>query len=211
MPARLPERQTLPRVEGNHMATTITRLTFDDLESIPAEQEGDRHELINGELIVTPVPIPRHQIISSNIDFALQRHVRENSLGRVLHAPTGVRFTPDNLLIPDIIFTAHDRLHVIGSKYVDAPPDLAVEILSPGTRRRDLTVKRDLYARFGVREYWIVDPEATTVTVLGLVGKGYDHIPTNEEGAVQSRVLPELSLPLEAIFEGIETPRQRDS
>jgi Uma2 family endonuclease len=185
------------------MATTVKRLTYDDLEAIPQDREGDRHEIINGELVVTPVPLITHQIVSMNILSALDRLVRDGDLGRVLHPPTGVRLTPDNLLIPDIIFIAKDRLHVIGPKTVDAPPDLVVEILSPGTRQRDLTTKRELYARFGVREYWIVDLDARTVTILALAGNTYQPVPAGEGGAIQSRVLPEFRLTLEAVFEGV--------
>jgi Uma2 family endonuclease len=84
----------------------VTRLTYDDLESIPEERPGDRHELIDGELFVTPSPIPVHQIVSVNIEYALARLVRESGLGIVLHAPIDIRFTPENVLIPDIIFIA---------------------------------------------------------------------------------------------------------
>jgi Uma2 family endonuclease len=135
------------------MATIVKRLTYDDLDAIPQEREGDRHELINGELVVTPSPIPNHQDVSANIFYALQQIVRAQKLGKVYSAPIDVRLTPDNVLIPDIVFIAGDRLHVVGPKAVDAPPDLVVEILSPGTRQRDLTTKREIYARFGVREY----------------------------------------------------------
>ncbi len=186
------------------MATTATRLTYDDLESIPQDREGDRHELINGELIVTPAPIPIHQIISTNIEYAILQHVWDSDLGMMLHAPIDIRLTPDNVLSPDVIFITRDREHIVGPKAVDAPPALVVEILSPGTRRRDLTVKRELYARFGVREYWIVDPKARSVTVLALSGDTYMQIPSGEDGAIQSRVLPGLTLTLAAVFARIE-------
>lgn len=185
------------------MATTIKRLTYDDLESIPQEHEGDRHEIINGELVVTPSPIPVHQDVSANIFVALRQLVRAQKLGKVYYAPIDIRFTPDNVLIPDIVFVAHDRLHVIGSRAVDAPPDLVVEILAPGTRQRDLTVKRDLYAQFGVQEYWIVDPAARTVEVLERIGNSFQRVPLLDDGTIQSRVLPELRLPLETVFEDI--------
>ena len=185
------------------MATTIKRLTYDDLESIPQEREGDRHEIIDGELVVTPAPIPKHQIVSRSIFRRLDQHVVANDLGEVYFAPIDIRFTPDNVLIPDIIFIARDRLHVMGSRAVDAAPDLVIEILSPGTRRRDLTTKRDLYARFGVREYWPVDLEARTVEVLALVGKGFQVVPPLADGSIQSRVLPDLRLTLDMVFEDI--------
>ncbi len=182
----------------------VTRLTYVDLEAIPREHEGDRHELINGELVVTPSPIPTHQIISVNIEYALLRHVRERDLGMVLHAPIDIRFTPGNVLNPDIIYIAQDRLHIVGPKTVDAAPDLIVEILSPGTRRRDLEAKRALYARFGVQEYWIVDPDTRTLTVLALAGNTYVPVPGGEGGAIASRVLPGLTLALNDVFAGVE-------
>ena len=185
------------------METTIKRLTYDDLESIPQEREGDRHEIIDGELVVTPSPIPVHQIASINVEYALVHHVRERDLGMMLHAPIDIRLTPDNVLIPDIIFIARDRLHIIGPKTIDAAPGLVVEIISPGTRRRDLTTKRELYARFGVREYWIVDLDERTVTVLALVGNTYVPVPLTGDGKIQSRVLPDLDLALAAVFTGI--------
>jgi Uma2 family endonuclease len=184
------------------MATT-TRLTYHDLESIPQEREGDHHELIDGELVVTPAPMPKHQIVSANIVYALQGHVREHDLGLVLYAPTDVRLTPDNVLIPDILFITRDRLHIIGPKAIDAPPDLVVEILSPGTRQRDLSTKRALYARFGVQEYWIIDPEMRSVSVLGLVGDQYVPIPLAEDVAIDSRVLPDLKFTIADVFKGV--------
>lgn len=182
------------------MATTFKRLTYDDLESIPQERPGDRHELIDGELFVSPSPIPVHQIVSLNIVRHLDRLVVDENLGQVLYAPVDIRLTPDNVLIPDIIFIAQDRVHIIGSKTVDAPPDLVIEILSPGTRQRDLGLKRDTYARFGEQEYWIVDPAARIVTVLALVSDRYHHVPLGEAGSIQSRVLPRLDLGLDQVF-----------
>lgn len=186
------------------MATTARRLTFEDLELIPEEHEGDRHELIDGGLVVTPSPIPVHQIISANIEYALMRHVRERGLGIVLYAPIDIRFTPENVLVPDIIFIAQNRLHIIGPKTIDAAPDLVVEILSSGTRRRDLDSKRALYARFGVQEYWIVDPDARSLSVLALASDKFEPIPPGDDGAIASRVLPGLTLALNDVFAGVQ-------
>ena len=186
------------------MATTVRRLTFEDLELIPEEHEGDRQELMDGALVVTPVPLIKHQIVSMNIIFALDRFVRDGGLGRVLHAPTGVRFAPDNLLIPDIVFVSQDRLYIIGPKTIDAAPDLVLEILSPGTRRRDLDIKRALYARFGVQEYWIVDPDARTLSVLALASDKFQPVPGGEGSVITSRVLPGLTLALKDVFAGVE-------
>jgi Uma2 family endonuclease len=185
------------------MATTIERLTYDDLETIPLERDVDRQEIIDGELVVTPAPIPTHQIVSRSCFRRLDRHVVEHDLGEVFYAPVDIRFTPDNVLNPDIVFVAHDRLHIIGPKAIDGPPGLVVEIMSPGTRRRDLTVKRGPYARYGVREYWIVDPDRRTVVTLALVGDVYESLSPREDGSLQSRVFPDLRLSLDDLFEGI--------
>ncbi len=126
------------------MAIQIRKLTFHDLEAIPEECPGDRHELIDGELVVTPSCTPYHQVVPSDVIFPLNTLVRNAELGTILPGPIGVRFTPDNVLIPDMIYVVQDRRHVIGPKVVDAPPDLIVEVLSDETRERDLTVKRDL-------------------------------------------------------------------
>ena len=104
--------------------------------------------------------------------------------------------------MPDICFVALERREMMGEKTIDIPPDLVVEILSPGTRRRDLNDKRELYARFGVREYWIVDPERQGVTVLTLTDGRYEDVPAGEGGAVRSLALPDLTLMPEALFKG---------
>jgi len=185
------------------MATTARRLTIVELEALPEEQPGDRHELIAGALVVTPVPIRKHQLISGNISFALELLVREHHLGRLYAVPTGVRLHPDTLLIPDICYVGRAKLPIIDPKVIDVAPDLVIEILSPGTRQRDLTLKRELYERFGVQEYWIVDPVRETVMVLALTGERYEPVPTGEEGQVRSRVLPELTLTLADIFANV--------
>jgi Uma2 family endonuclease len=186
------------------LARTANRLTFDDLEAIPEERPGDRHELINGELVVTPSCTPHHQLVLGDVIASLDTLVRSATLGTVIPGPVGVRFTPDNVLTPDMIYVVRGRRHVIGPKVVDAPPDLIVEILSDETRQRDLTVKRDLYARFGVQEYWIVDPDVRTVTVLALAGDKYELVPAGEGSMTASRVLPGIALALTDVFAGVE-------
>jgi Uma2 family endonuclease len=181
------------------MASTAIRLTVDDLELIPEERVGDRHELIDGELIVTTVPVTAHQRVSFNLALALGAYVHGAELGEV-HAAMGVRLQPDTLLVPDLCVVARDRLHIAGEKAIDGPPDLIIEILSPGTRRRDMTVKQSLYARFGVREYWLVDHDARSVTVLALADGRYAAVAPHDDGGIRSRVLPGLQLTLAQVF-----------
>ena len=82
------------------------------LDAIPLELDGDRQEIIDGELVVTPSPMPKHQIVSRSIFRRLDQHVVANDLGEVFYAPIDIRFTPDNVLIPDIVFVAKERLHI---------------------------------------------------------------------------------------------------
>jgi Uma2 family endonuclease len=184
------------------MATTARRFTYEDLELIPQEYPGDRHELIDGELFVTPVPLERHQAVSSNIVYALESIVRQQQLGVIHTAPSGVRLSPDTLVVPDAYFVSRDRMHRVGSKGMEGHPDLVVEILSPGTRRRDLHVKRALYARFKVPEYWIVDPDAGSVTVLTLASGAFVPVPAGAGYVIESRVLPGLNFSLAEVFAG---------
>jgi Uma2 family endonuclease len=186
------------------MATTVRRLTWDDLVLIREERAGDRQELIDGKLVVTPACTPPHQITLGDVTRPLMDFVEQNDRGSVFPVPAGVRFSPENVLIPDALFVARHRLHVIGPEAIDAAPDLIVEVLAPETRQRDLTTKRALYARFGVQEYWIINPEERMIDVLVLAGDSYESIPADEGGAIRSRVLPGLVLTPGIAFEGIE-------
>jgi Uma2 family endonuclease len=195
--------RVLPSLEGSIMAITARRLTVEDLDLIPEEHPGDRHELIDGELFVSPVPTSKHQDVSLNLTLALGTFIRAQRLGRLYVAPSGVRLHPHTLVVPDLHFIASERLHIISGKGTDGPPDLIIEILSPSTRQYDLSTKRALYARFGVPEYWIVDPIVRSVTVLTLASEAYEALPLLAGGAIESRVLPDLKLTLEQIFEDI--------
>jgi Uma2 family endonuclease len=182
------------------MAITARRLTYDDLMAISQERPGDRHELFAGELVVSPSPVSVHQIISANIFRRLDRFTQEQGLGRAFYAPIDVMISPDTVLIPDLLYIAQSRLGIIGGQTVNEPPDIVVEILSPGTRTRDLEAKRAIYARFKVPEYWIVDPQARSVTVLMLIGERYAPVPSGGGEAVRSRVLPGLNVTLDEVF-----------
>src|SRR3954469_10388855 len=185
------------------MATTVKRLTYLDLDVIPEEHKGDRHELIDGELVVTPSPVPEHQVIVKNLVFRLEQHIDDKDLGTLIPAPIDVVLAPGDVLIPDIIFVRREDSDAIGDKAIMSPPSLVIEILSPGTRRRDLNVKMALYAGYRVPEYWVVDPDVRSVTVLTLAGDKYEEIPHNADNTVRSLVLPDLSLTLEAVFKGV--------
>ncbi len=129
-------------------------------------EDGKRYEAIDGELYVTPAPSLRHQWISVNLEVALIKLLVDPGHGRVFDAPLGVAFPEtEEGVQPDIIFVSKSRSEILVKEGIRGAPDLVVEILSPRTAERDLTIKKKLYSRQGVAQYWAVDPEAESVEV----------------------------------------------
>ena len=138
--------------------------TWEDVLRMP--DDGNRYEFIGGRLYMTSAPVTRHQRISKRMWAALVRVLENPGRGEVFHAPYLVEFpgTGDRVQ-PDLLFVSDERREIIGEKQVTGAPDLVVEILSPYTAHRDRGIKLDLYARRGVRQYWIVDPVEDSVDV----------------------------------------------
>lgn len=177
--------------------------TVADLYAMPEGERGERQELIDGALIVNPAPTWRHQLISSKLNFYLTAHVTENHLGWVNSAP-GLHIDDRTYVIPDLVYISRERGSIVGDVNIEGAPDLVCEILSPSTRRQDLITKRALYARMGVREYWLVDPDALAITVLALEEERYIDLPQVAPGLVTSRILPGIRLRLKDVFEDID-------
>jgi Uma2 family endonuclease len=183
---------------------TRHRWTYSDLVALPDDQL--RHELIDGEHFVSPSPSFSHQEISKRLFLALNAHVERHRLGEVLYAPFDIKLSAWTVLVPDLVyFTAARFADVVNEKHATAAPDLVVEILSPGTRRRDLGRKRAVYDRDGAGEYWIVDPEARSVTVLRRprAGAGLTDVTvrTAADGdLLESPLFPGLKIRLRNIF-----------
>ena len=155
------------------MASTVTekkKYTYEDYLKTP---DDERYELIGGELLMTPAPVPKHQRISRKIEFLLEKFVTENDLGEVFYAPCDVHLDNENVVQPDILFISKDRLNIIGEKNIQGAPDLAIEILSESTAYRDLVQKKRLYSRFGVKEFWIVIPGEEVIEVYVLKDNTY--------------------------------------
>jgi len=155
------------------MATSLIekkKYTYEDYLKTPDDK---RYELIEGELLMTPSPITNHQRISGRIEFALRKFVSENDLGEVFDAPYDVYLDDENVVQPDMMFISKGRSKIIGEKNLQGAPDLVVEILSESTAYRDLIQKKKLYAKFGVKEYWIVVPEEKTIDIYNLKDKAY--------------------------------------
>ena len=145
--------------------------TYEDYAQLP---EGAPYQLIDGALVMSPSPTPAHQRILRKLAFALGGFVEEHDLGEVLFAPMDVYLSNIDTPQPDLLFIAKARLGIIGEKYVDGAPDLVMEILSPSTAYHDLKKKKRLYEASGVKEYWIVDPEAREIEVYTLVEGQFD-------------------------------------
>ena len=140
------------------------KLTYDDFLLFP--DDGRRHELIDGEHYVTPSPNIRHQTILGNVYFLIRTWLEQHPVGRAFMAPLDVVFTQFDVVEPDLLFVSRNRAAgILTAKHVTGAPDIVVEIGSPSTRKRDETIKRRLYERSGVSEYWVVDPDLDVVRV----------------------------------------------
>jgi len=177
---------------------TVTKLTYDDLAAMP--EDRNRYEIIDGELYVTPAPNLKHQIVIKKLVGVLDRFVCEHDLGFVIMAPTDVVLSPQNVVEPDVLFVSKSRLQRLTSKNIQGAPDLAVEVLSESSRKTDEITKRHLYERYGVTEYWVVDPEIDVVKVYR-GGTRVAELSLEQNDVLTTPLLPDLEIPLAAIFE----------
>lgn len=179
--------------------TPAVKFTYEDYQHTPDDQ---RYELLDGELIMAPAPNVGHQRIGTQLGWRLAQFVTERGLGEVLFAPCDVVLSNTDVVQPDLLFVSHERAHLLlGGTNVLGAPDLVVEILSPSTAGRDRTLKRALYAKHGVREYWLVGPDARTVTVLRLDGGAFEVVGLYGEGqTLTSPTLEGFAVDLNEIF-----------
>lgn len=136
-------------------------LTYKDYEALP--DDGRRYEIHDGELAVTTAPTPEHQRRSRSLFTTLNAHVVSRRIGEVFYAPIDVILSDTAIVQPDIVYVASDRLGTVSSRGIEGAPTLVIEILSPSTARTDRHVKLQLYARHGVPNYWIFDPDGRSV------------------------------------------------
>jgi len=164
-PSMVPD--PLQRYDVCPMATA--GITWKHVQQAP--DDGRRREAIGGDLYVTAAPSVRHQRVSGRLEAELRRLLEDPGHGEVLDAPIGVEFPETGEGVqPDLLFVSRDRRGIIAEDWIRGAPDLVLEILSPATAERDRGLKRELYERQGVSEYWIVDPEEDAVEVWRLTG-----------------------------------------
>jgi Uma2 family endonuclease len=182
--------------------TPGVKLTYDDFLLFP--DDGQRHELIDGEHYVTPSPNTAHQRVVGRLHLALGNYLAARPSGELFLAPFDVVMSRFDVVEPDLLFVAAGRRKdILTTQHVRGTPDLVIEVGSPGTRRRDETVKRRLYERAGVVEYWVVDPELEVVRIYAREGDGFARPrELSREGGdvLVSPQFPGLELPLADIF-----------
>jgi Uma2 family endonuclease len=177
---------------------TTTRQTVEDFMKLP---EGTLAELIDGEIFVSPSPKVRHQMAVGRLNRLLGAFAESRGLGHVFVAPLDVHLPSGDIVEPDIIFVAAANAGII-QDWIRGVPDLLIEVLSEHNPRHDRVLKRSLYARNGVAEYWIVDVADQVVEVLALAGDAFElHGRFGPGDTVSSRVLADLALPAAKVFQ----------
>jgi len=174
------------------------KFTYQDYLLLP---EDKRYEIIEGELFMVPAPIPYHQDVSKNLFLLLDNYVEDRNLGKVYYAPIDVVLSNENIVQPDILFISKERLSIIGQKNIRGAPDLVVEILSPGTAEKDKILKRKLYAKFGVKEFWLVDGKKKEIEVLSLQEEDLKRWRVyTEEETLFSSLWQDIRIPINQVF-----------
>ena len=181
------------------MQDALPRVGYADLEAMP--DDGRRYEIHGGQLVVVPSPLLRHQFAVGEI-VTLLNHYRKVAGGLAVTAPFDIVFDEYDVLQPDVVFFRAERVHLLDPNAVArVAPDIVVEVLSPSTARLDRGRRMQTFARYGVPEYWIVDPVERRVEVHSLAGGAYRLVQVAAgDGSVRSPLLPDLKFPVARLF-----------
>lgn len=177
------------------------KFTYEDYLLFP--DDGKRHELIDGEHFMTPAPSTKHQRISRELLIAIGKFLESHPIGEVFDAPSDVILSDLDVVQPDLFFISSARASIITEKNIQGAPDLVIEILSETSRKTDEIIKRKLYERSGVSEYWIVDPELETVKFYRRAESAFTRpaeISREANDLLTTPLLPAFKLPLSEIF-----------
>ena len=181
---------------------SFTKFTYEDYLLFP--NDGKRHEIIDGDHYVTPAPRTKHQRISTNLLGCLYVYIQKSKGGKVFAAPTDVVLSELDVVQPDLLYISPARTSIITGKNIQGPPDLVVEILSETSRKTDEIIKRKLYERSQIPEYWIIDPELETVKIYRLSDQSYTRtaeLSLESNSTLPTPLLPNWELFLHLLFE----------
>ncbi len=175
------------------------RYTYDELVAVMPESTQPS-ELREGRLIMSPAPSFQHQRIVMRLARLLDQWVVQHDLGEIVTSPIDMVLAPGQAVQPDIVFIAKQRLGII-QRVIIGPGDWVAEVISPGGKTRDRIEKRDLYEQYGIKEYWIIDPDSGTIDVLFLAAGRYDLVMRVGPGeTAKSRLLPAFSVAVDGIM-----------
>lgn len=175
------------------------KFTYADYRTLP--ETGPRYQLVDGELLMSPAPTVRHQKIVARILAALVVFVESRRLGVVLGSPVDVILSDADVIQPDIVYVSAAHSAIVAREGIRGGPDLCVEALSPTTAKLDGGLKKVLYARHGVTEYWIVDPDADRVDLYRLQENADAPVRTyGSSDVLTTALLPGFSLDLRGVF-----------
>lgn len=189
----------------NHPMPAVQKLTVNELWALFPDETHVRHELIDGEHFVTAHPVTRHQQLVGRLWFEIELYLRAHpSTGQAFGVPLDVVLSPYDVVAPDLVLITDDQEEILTSKNVQGAPALVIEVLSPSTRKRDVGIKRQLFDRSGVREYWIVDGRLNRIQVHrrdadgSLVVAG--ELKAEAGDVLTTPILPGLELHLRPLF-----------
>jgi Uma2 family endonuclease len=186
-------------VNGEPMKYDDDRLTYQDYLDLP--ENGNRYEIISGELHNAPAPLIRHQEVLMNLGRILDSYCHRRRHGKLLFAPVDVVLSQIDVVQPDIIWISEKRLAIITSRNVVNAPDLVVEITGPFTRRKDMLIKRKLYEKHGVKEYWVIDPDQEWLRIYRRSGKKLSFRHTlKKDDSFHCPLFPGLMIELKDVF-----------
>jgi len=178
-----------------------TQVTYEDYLEIP--NDGRRWEVVDGEPYVSPAPGAAHQLVIFQLTHFVSTYLREHPIGRAVQSPFDVLLDDTNIVQPDFLYLRREKLSRFTERGIEGAPDLVVEVLSESSRRLDEKVKLSLYERYGVEEYWVIDPVLETVKVRrrGKEGFGAPSLLDAEAGdTLTTPLLPALEIPLAELF-----------
>jgi Uma2 family endonuclease len=181
------------------MAIQSRSLTYDDLQR-ERETRDERLELIDGELFVTPSPTTIHQRVIRRLHRLFEEAIIEAGVGEFFPAPYDVKLADGSIVQPDLVAVLTERFAVIATDGIEGVPDFIVEVVSPSSKTHDRVRKRELYARHGVSEYWLVDPDARNITIFSDPQEGQFRSERAINDIVVSELIPGLSVDLKALF-----------